>query len=61
MGVEDEQTEFLQYLNKIGLHLGTQIDILDKLSFDGSIIVSMDERQVQFSITIAKQISIKPL
>ncbi len=61
MGVEDDQTEFLQYLNKIGLHLGTQIDILDKLSFDGSIIVSMDERQVQFSITIAKQISIKPL
>lgn len=61
MGVEDDQTEFLQYLNKIGLHLGTQIDILDKLSFDGSIIVSIDERQVQFSITIAKQISIKPL
>lgn len=61
MGVEDDQTEFLQYLNKIGLHLGTQIDILDKLSFDGSIIVSMNDRQVQFSITIAKQISIKPL
>lgn len=61
MGVEDDQTEFLQYLNKIGLHLGTQIDILDKLNFDGSIIVSIDERQVQFSITIAKQISIKPL
>lgn len=61
MGVEDDQTEFLQYLNKIGLHLGTQIDVLDKLSFDGSIIISMDDRQVQFSITIAKQISIKPL
>lgn len=61
MGVEDDQTEFLQYLNKIGLHLGTQIDILDKLNFDGSIIVNMDDRQVQFSITLAKQIAIKPL
>ncbi|WP_343635968.1 metal-dependent transcriptional regulator [Fluviicola sp.] len=61
MGVEDDQTEFLQYLNKIGLHLGTQIDVLDKLNFDGSIIITMNEKQVQFSITIAKQISIKPL
>lgn len=61
MGVEDDQTEFLQYLNKIGLHLGTQIDILDKLGFDGSISVMMKDKQVQFSITIAKQISIKPL
>jgi DtxR family transcriptional regulator, Mn-dependent transcriptional regulator len=61
MGVEDDQTEFLQYLNKISLHLGTHIDILEKLSFDGSIIVLMNDKEVQFSITIAKQISIKPL
>ena len=61
MGVEDDQTEFLQYLNKIGLHLGTQVRILDKLSFDGSILVEMDNKQIQFSNTIAKQISIKPL
>lgn len=60
MGVEDDQTEFLQYLNKIGLHLGTQIEVLDKLSFDGSISVNMEEKQVQFSSTIAKQIWIKP-
>ena len=61
MGVEDDQTEFLQYLNKIGLHLGTQIEVLDKLSFDGSISINMDGKQVQFSHTIAKQISVKPL
>jgi DtxR family Mn-dependent transcriptional regulator len=61
MGVEDDQTEFLQYLSKIGLHLGTPIDVLDKLNFDGSIIVEMKGKQVQFSITIAKQISIKPV
>lgn len=61
MGVEDDQTEFLQYLNKIGLHLGTQIEVLDKLSFDGSISIQMGDKQVQFSITIAKQIAIKPL
>ncbi|MNK27385.1 Iron-dependent repressor IdeR [compost metagenome] len=60
MGVEDDQTEFLQYLNKIGLYLGTQIEVLDKLSFDGSISVNMDEKQVQFSSMIAKQIWIKP-
>lgn len=61
MGVEDDQPEFLQYLNKISLQLGTPIEVLDKLSFDGSISIQMGDRQVQFSITIAKQISIKPL
>lgn len=60
MGVEDDQAEFLQYLNRIGLHLGTHIEVLDKLSFDGSISVNMQEKQVQFSSTIAKQIWIKP-
>lgn len=61
MGVEDDQAEFLQYLNKIGLNLGTHIEIVDKLNFDGSILIEMKGKQVQFSNTIAKQISVKPL
>lgn len=61
MGVEDDQTEFLQYLSKIGLNLGTQIEVLDKLSFDGSILIELKGKQVQFSSTVSKQISVKQL
>ncbi|MDR0802155.1 metal-dependent transcriptional regulator [Fluviicola sp.] len=61
MGVENDQTEFLQYLSKIGLNLGTQIEILDKLSFDGSILIEIKGKQVQFSGTVSKQISVKQL
>jgi DtxR family transcriptional regulator, Mn-dependent transcriptional regulator len=61
MGVEDDQTDFLHYLSKIGLNLGTQIEVLDKLSFDGSILIEMNKKEFQFSSAIAKQISIKPL
>ncbi|AEA44482.1 metal-dependent transcriptional regulator [Fluviicola taffensis] len=61
MGVEDDQTEFLQYLSKIGLNLGTQIHVLDKLTFDGSILIEMNQKEIQFSTAITKQISIKPL
>lgn len=61
MGVEDDQTEFLQYLSKIGLNLGTQIEVLDKLNFDGSILIELKGKQIQFSNTVSKQISVKQL
>lgn len=59
MGVENDQEAFLQYLNKIGVKLGTSIKVLEWLSFDDSITVEIDGKTYQFSNTIAKQISIK--
>jgi len=59
MGVEDGTPEFLQYLSKIELKLGSTIQILEKLSFDGSIIVEFDNKQVQFSQKVASKIFVK--
>ncbi len=59
MGVEDGTPEFLQYLSKIELKLGSSIQIIEKLSFDGSIIVEFDNKQVQFSQKVASKIFVK--
>jgi len=59
MGVEDGTPEFLQYLSKIELKLGSSIQIIEKLSFDGSIIIEFDNKQVQFSQKVASKIFVK--
>lgn len=60
MGVEDGSPEFLQYLNKIDLKLGSEVEILEKLSFDGSLLIAMQERTIQFSHVVATRIFIQP-
>lgn len=60
MGVEDGSPEFLQYLNKIDLKLGSEIEILEKLSFDGSLLIAMEKRTIQFSHVVAARIFIQP-
>lgn len=59
MGVEDGSPEFLQYLNKIELKLGSEIEVIDKLSFDGSLVISIDHRTIQFSQLVATKIFVK--
>lgn len=59
MGVKDGAPEFLQYLNRIDLKLGSKIEIVDKLSFDGSLVVSMNNTTLQFSQLVASRIFIK--
>lgn len=59
IGVEDGSTEFLQYLNKIGLRLGSVIEVNDKLSFDGSLVVSIDGKTAQFSEVLAARIFVQ--
>lgn len=60
MGVEDGSPEFLQYLNRIGLKLGLEMEVLDKLSFDGSMMMKIDQqRTIQFSQLVASKIFVK--
>lgn len=59
MGVEDGEPEFLVYLNRIGLGLGSQLKIEEKLSFDGSLNVLLDGKNVQFSQIVASRIFIQ--
>jgi len=61
MGVEDGSPEFLQYLSRIDLKLGSTIEIVDKLSFDGSLVVTIDDLKTQFSYLVAGKIFIQQL
>lgn len=41
VGVKEHATAFLQYLDKVGLHLGTAIHLIERVPFDGSVRVRM--------------------
>lgn len=46
--VKDGSPSFLQYLSKIGIYIGAQIVILDKIDFDGSLEVLIDNKNRMF-------------
>lgn len=43
--VRDTSAPFLQYLNKVGMPLGSQIKVLDKIPFDNSLEISINNGQ----------------
>ncbi|MEM6525099.1 MAG: metal-dependent transcriptional regulator [Bacteroidota bacterium] len=52
--VQDDSPEFLQYLDKIGIYIGAKIKLIDKVEFDGSMEIQIDNRKTVF---ISKQVS----
>jgi DtxR family Mn-dependent transcriptional regulator len=46
--VQDASPTFLQYLSKIGVHIGASIRILEKIEFDGSLEVMIDNTKKVF-------------
>lgn len=50
----DTGTTFLNYLDKIGMKIGTKIKILDTVEFDGSMEIEADHNKL---ITISKQVA----
>lgn len=45
VGVQDDTTPFLQYLNKMNLSLGTKIKMLERFEYDGSTKILLDENK----------------
>jgi len=45
IGLNDSSDAFLQYLNKLGIYIGAKIKIIDKIAFDNSVEVMIDEKQ----------------
>ena len=39
VGVKDSSSEFLQYLKKLDIGIGTQLIVLEKIMFDQSVII----------------------
>lgn len=46
--VKDGSPSFLQYLSKIGIYIGAKVVILDKIDFDGSLEVLIDNKNKVF-------------
>ena len=57
--VSDKSPEVLQYLTKIGLGLKTKIHVVEKITFDGSIIVKANKQTIPLSQKLAQCIFIK--
>ncbi|WP_298395603.1 metal-dependent transcriptional regulator [Flavobacterium sp.] len=59
VGVKDSSSEFLQYLDKQNISLGSKIIILEKESFDDTLHVEIDSRIMTLSNKIANNLYVK--
>jgi len=61
VGVKESSTEFLQYLDKKKISIGTKITVLGKEFFDGSMIIQIGNDQFFISIKIAENLYVQTL
>ena len=59
LGVTIDDKLFLDYLTKLNIKIGTKIEIIQKIDFDKSLIVNIDNVQNHISFDVAKNILIK--
>ena len=46
VAVKNTSAPFLQYLDKVGLSLGAQLEVLDKISFDNSLEIKVNNHNI---------------
>lgn len=59
VGVTDTQVQFLKYLNRMGLQLGTVLEVLHKESLDGSMRLKIADKEVHISAQLASNLLVK--
>lgn len=59
VGVKDSSSQFLKYLDKLQVALGSEITIVSKESFDGSMKILVNEKQHAVSRDVADNIYVK--
>lgn len=59
VGVKDSSSSFLQYLDKQKIALGSKITVKEKESFDDTLLVQIDSRQLTISNKIANNLYVK--
>lgn len=58
VGVKESSSEFLQFLNKMNVSIGTKIKIINKESFDGSMVIEVMNNQFFISKKTSENIFI---
>jgi len=61
IGVEESSAEFLQYLDKKNVEIGSKIAVLGKEYFDGSMMIQVGENQFFISKEIANNLYINTI
>ena len=61
IGVDDSSAEFLKYLDKHKIALGTQFKVIAKESFDESMVIEIENRQLTVSKEVANNLYVKTL
>lgn len=59
VGVQESGTDFLQYLDRLGIKIGTKIKMIDKENFDNSVIVQIDSKTLSLSGKVAENLFLK--
>ncbi len=59
VGVKDTSSEFLQYLNKYNIALGTEITVTHKEDFDLSLTIHFNNQELMLSNKIASNLYVK--
>jgi DtxR family Mn-dependent transcriptional regulator len=59
MGVSLDEKDFLDYLTKLNITIGTEITLLEKISFDKSLSIKIANTKQQISNDVAKHLLIK--
>lgn len=58
VGVTTDESNFLQYLDKLGLNLGTKVLVTDRIPFDNSIQINLNGSQIVVSGKVASSLSV---
>ena len=59
VGVNDSSSEFLKYLDRYQISLGQKIRVVSKESFDGSVTILINNKEMSISQKIANNIYIQ--
>ncbi|MGB3592010.1 MAG: metal-dependent transcriptional regulator [Nonlabens sp.] len=60
VGVVDSSEEFLQYLDRMGITMGTHIELVDKEIYDGSLTINVEGKSRTITKSTSQSIYIKP-
>lgn len=59
VGVKDSSSDFLKYLDKQKIALGSKVKVKEKESFDDTLLVEIDSRELTLSNKIANNLYVK--
>ncbi|KAB2852508.1 MAG: metal-dependent transcriptional regulator, partial [Ignavibacterium sp.] len=59
--VNDDVKNMLTYITNIGINLGKEIKIKDKLGFDGSVLIKINKNDVNLSNKVASNIFVEKI